>query len=74
MSRQTFVHERVVRSHQVRHAEIAAQLAFHEQPVFLLHGLAQVFIEFRIRIDIRHDTRQLAQRQPLSGEVVYQGQ
>ena len=72
MLRQPFVHERIVGGQQLHHAAILAQLTADESPGFLLHRVAQVLIELRIHVHVGHDTGQLAQRQPLSGEIVHQ--
>ena len=70
MPREPLVHVRVVRGHQFNHAAILAQLRVDERPCLLAEGVAQVLVEFRIRIDIRHHAGELAERQPLHGEVV----
>ena len=57
---------------QIRDPAVLAQLRSDEQPCFLPESVAQVLIEFRIRIDVGHDTGELADCEPLTREVVHQ--
>ena len=69
MPRQPLVDERVVRVHQVEHAAILAHDAVEEQLRLALEGLPQVVVEVGIDEQVRIPVAQLAQEQPLSGEI-----
>ena len=67
--RQPFIEERVVRPDQIEHAAILAQHAVEEEFGFLPEGLPQVVIEVAINRVVRSDGIDIAQPQPLSGEI-----
>ena len=69
MLRQPLVDERVVGVQQVEHAAILAHDAVEEQLGLALEGLPQVVVEVGEDEQIGIPVAQLAQEQPLSGEV-----
>ena len=73
MPGEPFVDERVIRPQQVEDAPILAQDAFEEQFRFLPKGLPKIVVEIRKQTHIRRDRREIAQVQPLRGEVAHQG-
>ena len=66
---QPFVDERVVRAQQIEHAPIFAEDAVDEEFGFLAERLTKIVIEVRIIAHIGADRLQVAQPEPLSGEV-----
>src|SRR5262245_60807603 len=64
------VHERIVRRQEIDDAAVLAQLRADEQPRFLVEGVAQLLVQLRLRIDVRHDAGELADGEPLSREVI----
>ena len=69
MPRQAFVEKRIVRADQLDDATVLADLAFDEQLGLLLKGLAQVLVKFREQVGVGHKAAEVAQLQPLTGEV-----
>ena len=67
--REPLVDERVVGVHQVEHAAVLAHDAAEEQLGLALEGLAQVVVEVGEDEQVRIPVAQLAQEQPLAGEV-----
>src|SRR5439155_25515700 len=59
----------VVRLEQVEHTAIFTQNAVHEQLGLEAEGLTKVVGEIRVQAHVRIDGRQVAQPEPLSGEV-----
>jgi hypothetical protein len=66
------VDERIVRVHQIHHAAVLAHDAVEEQLRFLFHRLPEVVVEIRERGEIGVGVLQVAQMQPLLGEIVDQ--
>ena len=69
MLRQAFIEERVVRLDESAHAAILAQHAVEEELGFLPEGLPQVVVEVPKKIGAWNDRVDIAQPQPLSGEI-----
>src|SRR5439155_6658782 len=67
--RQALVEKSVVRLEQVKRAAVLAQNAIHEEFRLLAERLTKVIIKVRIQAHIRADRLQIAQPEPLSGEV-----
>ena len=63
------VEERVVRLEQVEHAAVLAQDALEEQLRLLAERLPQVVVEVGEQPQVRRDRFEVAQVQPLPGEV-----
>ena len=70
--RQTFIDEGVVGVQQVHHAAVFAHDALEEELRFLAHRLAQVVVEIGEDLRIGRGVLEVAQEQPLLGEVVDQ--
>ena len=70
--RQPFVDERVVGAQQIQHAAILAEDAVEEQLGFLPERLTEIVVEVRKQSHVRRDRREVAQVQPLRGEVVHE--
>ena len=68
--RQPLVDERVVGVEQVEHAAVLRDDALEEQLRFLAERLPQLVVEVREVARRRHVALQVAQQQPLAGEVV----
>src|SRR5262245_33813135 len=66
---QAFIQERVIRADQTEHAPILAQYAVEEQFGLLSEGLSQVIVEVPIKGGVGSDGFDIAQSQPLSGEI-----
>ena len=73
MPRQPLVEERVIRRQQLRDPAVVLKLAADEQFGFLAERLAQVLVELREQIRIRDGIAQVAELQPLAGEVLDEG-
>ena len=69
---QALIDEGVIRVQQIDDAAILAQLAFDQQLGFLLERLAQVLVEVGKGRRIRLYRWDIAQEQPLAGEVLHQ--
>ncbi len=72
VTREPFVEKRIVGGHELDDAPVGAQLAVDEELCFLHEGVAEVLIELRVGEQIRLKRGGLADRQPLTGEVVDQ--
>jgi hypothetical protein len=68
--RQTFVDVGVIRCQQVQHAMIVAHLTVKKQLQFSRERLPQVFVEIRECVRIGRLQRNVANPQPLAGEIV----
>ena len=66
---EALIEEGVIRGQQIDDAAILAQRAFDQQLGFLLERLTQVLVEVRKGCRIRLYSRDIAQEQPLAGEV-----
>src|SRR5439155_5684854 len=66
---QALIEESVVRTQQVDDAVILPQLTFDQEFGFLRKGLAQILVEIRKGRVIRRYPCDIAQEQPLAGEV-----
>jgi hypothetical protein len=73
VTRQPFIHERVIRCQQIHHAAIFVDDAGEEQFRLLPHGLPQIIVEVGKRVEIRSGGLQIAQEKPLLREVIDQG-
>ncbi len=69
MPGQALVDERVVRIQQIEHAAILAHDAVEQQLGFALERLPQIVVEVRKHQEVGVPVPQLAQEQPLSGEI-----
>ena len=69
MPRQPLVDERVVGIQQIHDAAVFAHDAVEEQRRLFLHRLTQVVVEIGERTEIRAGVLEIAQVQPLLGEV-----
>ena len=69
---QALVDERVIGPQQVEHAAIFVHDALNKEFCLASKGLPQVVIEVRKGARIRIERCQIAQVQPLSGEVAHQ--
>ena len=69
---QALVDERVVRAQQIEHAAVLAHHAVDEHLRLLPEGLAEVVVEVREDAHVRRDRVEVAQVQPLPGEVGHQ--
>ena len=70
MQRQSLVQERVIGPQQIKRAAILAQDAFEEQFCLAAKSLPQGIVEIGKVIGRRSRERDVAQEQPLSGEVL----
>src|SRR5215468_9552851 len=66
---QPFIEEGIIRADQAEHAAILTQYAVEEELGFLPEGLPQVIIEVAINGVVRSDGIDIAQPQPLPGEI-----
>ena len=66
---EALVEEGVVRLEQIEHAPVLAKHALDEKLRFLPEGLAQIVVEVREQAQVRRDRFQIAQMQPLRGEI-----
>ncbi len=73
MLRQPLVEERVVRLDESAHAAILAQHAVEEELGFLPERLPQVVVEVPKKIGAGIDRVDVAQPQPLPGEIASRG-
>jgi hypothetical protein len=69
---EALVEERVVGAQQVEHVAIVANQAVEQQLGLAAERLAQVVVEVGELVRIGRDTADVAQLQPLAGEVVHQ--
>ena len=69
MLRQPLVEKGVVRPQQIEHASIFAHDAVDEELGLQAKRLTEVVVEVRIQAHVRVDRRQVAQPEPLPGEV-----
>ena len=70
MPGQALVDERVVGRHQVEDAAVLVHDGREEELGLLAEGLAQVVVEVRELVGVRRDGAEVAQMQPLAGEVL----
>src|ERR1700722_11887891 len=69
VSCQAFVHERVVRGHQIEGIAVLADDAGKKQLRLAREGLPQIVVEIRKDVRVRSNPLQVPQLQPLPGEV-----
>ncbi len=69
---QALIQEGVVRTQQVGDAPIVPHLTFDQELGLFRKGMAQVLVEIRIGRRVRRYPRDVAQEQPLAGEVLHQ--
>ena len=72
MARQAFVEERVVRADEIEHAPVFRDDALEEQLALRLERVPQIGVELGEEIRIGQDLLQIAQIQPLAGEILDQ--
>src|SRR5438552_407025 len=57
----------------MQNAAVFAKNVLEEQLRLFLHRRAEVFIELREELGVGRDLRQLAEREPLAGKVLHEG-
>src|SRR5262245_26161046 len=67
--RQALVEKGGIRLEQIKHTAIRSHNAIHEEFRLLAERLTKIIVKVRILTDVRIDGRQVAQPEPLSGEV-----
>ena len=73
MPRQAFVDKRVAPGHQIECVAVLAYDALEKQLRLALEGLPQIVVEIRKDVGVGNNPLQVAQLQPLPGEVPDEG-
>src|SRR5882762_2606669 len=73
MAREAFVHERVIGTDKFQDAAVFANDVVEEEFSLFFHGSTQWLVEFRIFFAGRGGGAEVANLEPLPGEVVHEG-